>query len=69
MKMNARLVLVKIMAYAFMFAAIMCAIFGFIGPIGAMEMGANILECSIRAMIGLAATVGLGKVALALMEV
>ena len=64
-----RIVLVKLIGTAVMFAAIMCAIFGVIGPIGAMEFGANILECSIRAMIGLAATVGLGKIAFALMEV
>lgn len=67
--MNARLVLVKILAYAFMLAAIMVAIFVVLGNIGAMEWGGDILKCSIRAMLGLAATVGLGKIAFALMEV
>lgn len=67
--MNKRVILVKLIGTAVMFAAVMCAIFGFIGPIGAMEMGANILKCSIRAMIGLAMTIGLGKIAFALMEV
>lgn len=67
--MNKRVVLVKLIGTAVMFAAVMCAIFGFIGPIGAMEFGANILKCSIRAMLGLAVTVGLGKIAFALMEV
>ena len=67
--MNKRVILVKLIGTAVMFAAIMCAIFGFIGSVGAMEFGGDILKCSIRAMLGLAATVGLGKIAFALMEV
>ena len=67
--MKMRVFIFKVMAYAFMLAAIMVAIFGFIGPVGAMEWGGDILKCSIRAMLGLAATVGLGKIAYALMEV
>ena len=67
--MKMRVFMVKVMAYALLMAAIMVAIFGFIGPIGAMEWGGDILKCSIRAMLGLAATVGLGKIAYALLEV
>lgn len=64
-----RIVLVKLIGAAVMFAAVMCGIFGFIGPIGAMEFGADILTCFVRSMLGLAATILLGKVAFALMEV
>lgn len=67
--MNKRVILVKLIGTAVMFAAVMCAIFGFIGSVGAMEFGGDILKCSIRAMLGLAVTIGLGKVAYALLEV
>lgn len=69
MKMNARLVVVKIMAYAFMLAAIMCAIFVVLGNIGAMEWGAEILPGVARAIVGTVGTVVLGKIAYALLEV
>jgi hypothetical protein len=69
MKMNARLVFVKIMAYAFMLSAIMCAIFVVLGSIGAMEWGAEILPGVARAIVGMVGTVVLGKIAYALLEV